>query len=72
MVTSSSIRFQWAVGQGFIINLCYILYVNDITCTLNFLDFIPFADDNTILYSHKDIKSKIDVVNEKKRKIKVQ
>ena len=42
------------------------MYVNDITYTLNFLDFILFADDNPILYAHKYIKGKIDVVNKKK------
>ena len=39
------------------------MYVNDITYTSNILDFILFADDTTILYSHKDVNSKIDVVN---------
>ena len=28
------------------------------------LDFILFADDTTIPYSHKDLSSKINVVNE--------
>ena len=43
--------------------LLFILYVNDITYTSNVLDFILFADDTTILYSHENIESKIDVVN---------
>ena len=43
--------------------LLFILYVNDITYTSNVLDFILFADDTTILYSHKDINSKIGIVN---------
>ena len=44
--------------------LLFILYVNDITYTSNELEFILFADDTTtILYSHKDINSKIDTVN---------
>ena len=41
----------------------FILYFDDITYTSNVLDFILFADDTTILYSHKDVYSKIDVVN---------
>ena len=30
---------------------------------VNVLDFILFADDTTILYSHKDINSKIELIN---------
>ena len=41
----------------------YIVRYNDITYTSNILDIILFADDTTILYSHKDVNSKIDVVN---------
>ena len=31
--------------------------------TSNVLDFILFADDTTILYSYKDINSKIELIN---------
>ena len=44
--------------------LLFILNVNDITFTYNVLDFILFADDTTILYSHKDINSQVKAVNE--------
>ena len=47
------------VPQGSILGpYLFILYVNDIIYTSNVLDFILFADDTTILYSHKDISSK--------------
>ena len=35
----------------------------------NILDFILFADDTTILYSHKDINSKINMVNEELQEV---
>ena len=49
--------------------LLFILYVNDITYTSNILDFILFADDTTILCSHKDINSKVNMVNEELQEV---
>ena len=58
------------VPQGSILGpLLFILYVNDITFTSNVLDFILFADDSTILYSHENIESKIDVVNDELKEV---
>ena len=45
-------------------SLLFILYVNGIPYTSNVLDFILFAHDTTIIYSHKDLSRKINVVNE--------
>ena len=62
--TSESGNITCGVPQGSILGpLLFILYVNDITYTSNVLDFILFADDTTILYSHKDINSKIELIN---------
>ena len=56
---------MWCPTQGSILEpLLFILYVNDITYTSNVREFILFADDTTILYSHKDLSNKINVVNE--------
>ena len=51
-----------SVSQGSILGpLLFILYVNDITSASNVLDFILFADDTTILYSHENIESQVSV-----------
>ena len=48
-----------------------VLHVNDITYTSKVLDFIFYsADDSTILYSHKDIYSKINTKNEELKEVR--
>ena len=43
--------------------LLFILYVNDITDTTSLFKIILFADNTTLLYSHPDSSSKIDLIN---------
>ena len=47
----------------------YILYVNDITNTSDVLEFILFADDTTILYSHPNIENQINRINEELKEV---
>ncbi len=52
------------VPQGSILGpLLFIIYVNFIINASDVLEFILFADDTTILYSHKHIESQIKLVN---------
>ena len=53
------------VPQGSVLGpFLFILYVNDITNTSDVLDFILFADDITILYSHSNVEKQINLINE--------
>ena len=61
---SEKLDVTCGVPQGSILGpLLFILYINDIVNTSNMLQFILFADDTTILFSDKDISSKIDLIN---------
>ena len=68
--TSDPQNIICGVPKGSILGpLLFIFYVNDITYTSNILDFILFADDTTILYSHKDINSKVNMVNKELQEV---
>ena len=49
--------------------LLFILYVNDVDDTSNVLEFILFADDTTILYSHPNTGNQINCINEELKEV---
>ena len=63
-------KLTCGVPQGSILGpLLFILYVNDIVNTSSVLKFVLFADDTTILYSHEDLVSNINVVNNELKEV---
>ena len=57
-------NIKCGVPQGSILGpLLFILYVNDITKTTSLFEIILFADDTTLLYSHPDIATKMNLIN---------
>ena len=56
--------------QGSILGpLLFILYINDIVNTTSLLELILFADDTTLLFSHHDIASQNDIINNELQEI---
>ena len=53
------------VPQGSILGpLLFLIFVNDLTQATSLLDPIMFADDTNLFYSHKDIDTLFDTVND--------
>jgi len=62
---SSSNKFiSCGVPQGSILGpLLFVLYVNDLECCSNILNFILFADDTNLFYSHENLDVLISLIN---------
>ena len=58
------------VPQGSVLGpLLFLLYVNDIYLSSNKLHFYLFADDTSILYSHKNLHKLEEIVNNEIKKV---
>ena len=49
--------------------LLFLIYMNDISRCSNILSFILFADDTNLFYSHKNVDTLCNTMNQELRKI---
>ena len=63
-ICSESCQIKCGVPQGSILApLLFLLYINDLCNVSRVVDFIPFADDTNIFFSHKDFNSLSETLN---------
>ena len=63
-VESQRLNITCGVPQGSILGpLLFIIYINDIVNSSPLLNYIMFADDTNIFYSHKSIDTLNNILN---------
>ena len=54
---------MWGAPGLYIRPLLFLLYINDLCNVSKVVDFILFADDTNIFFSHKDFNSLPEILN---------
>ena len=69
-ISSESCEIKCGVSQGSILGpLLFLLYINDLCNVSKVVDFILFADDTNIFFSHKDFNLLPEILNSEMLKL---